>query len=69
MVDVLKRHQILMEDDLLSFAPFKLGLIVISNESKDIIKGSTPTTIVAPKFHAFNHTFPSFLTLGWVSWS
>lgn len=56
-----------MEDDLLSFVPFKLGLIVISNESNDIIKGLTPTTIVAPKFHAFNHTFFSFLTLGWVT--
>jgi len=58
-----------MEDDLLLFVPFKLGLIVISNESKDIIKGLTPTTIVAPKFHAFKHTFFSFLTLGWVTWS
>jgi hypothetical protein len=32
-----------MEDDLLSLVPFKLVLIVISHEFKNIKKGLTPT--------------------------
>jgi len=32
-----------MKDDLLSLVPFKLVLIVISHDSKNIKKGLTPT--------------------------
>jgi hypothetical protein len=32
-----------MEDDLLSLVPFKLALIVISHDFKNIKKGLTPT--------------------------
>jgi hypothetical protein len=32
-----------MKDDLLSLVPFKLVLIVISHDSKNMKKGSTPT--------------------------
>lgn len=34
-----------MEDDLLSLVPFKLEMIIIGDDFKDIRKGLTPTII------------------------
>jgi hypothetical protein len=34
-----------MEDDLLSLVPFKLALIIINQDFKNIYKGLTPTIV------------------------
>jgi hypothetical protein len=46
-----------MEDDLLSLIPFKLMLIVISHDFKNIKKGLTSTITSLQKKMSYGHNF------------